>query len=215
MDYLVYIVCALLVPVINKTRYGWISGSIMILLLVIFQILCTTTDLPDNRILYCSVFTVIPYGLLTWLGYYYSDMSKKTKWILFCVSVVIFVLMSIVLGIEYGNFVLVSDYKYPAQLYYLSYSIPFIFLLFEFLPRLDKYQVSYLTQFISKSSLWIYLWHILALYMVKMFIKNNSYWWLQYILIVLIAVLSTWVQNKIIDLLFTKTKWKFLKFFKG
>lgn len=210
----VYIVCALLIPVIHKIKYDCSSVLLMVGLLIAFQCLCIFTNLSDNRILYCTIFTIIPYGFMTWLGYYYGDINKKTKIILGSLSVLTFVFSAIVLN-NNDKSLLISDYKYPAQIYYLSYALPFIFALFEFLPKFDKYPVSSVTKFISKSSLWIYLWHMLILYVVKMFIEDKSYWWLQYVLIVSISVFIVWLQNKIMDFLIIKTKWKWLNIFKG
>ena len=211
----VYIVCALLIPVINRLNSSVKMQGIMLLLFLAFQVLCSYTELAQNRILYCTLFTVIPYGFITYLGFFYSDMKTANKTLLAVGSALIFCVITAVLWYKDGAVFPINDYKYPAQIYFVSYAVPIIVLLFATLPKLDKYKTSRLVQFVSKSSLWIYLWHILVLYTVKMVIENASYWWLQYVLVILLSVLITWVQNKVVDYLIQRYKWNFLTIFKG
>lgn len=211
----VYIVCALLIPVVDKFKNRETGYGILILLLIVFQGLCSFTNLSDNRLLYCTVFTVIPYGAVTYLGYRYEDMTSKVKCYLAFGTTSVFVTTMAASWFINGRIFLITDYKYPAQLYFLCYAIPIILALFEYLPAFDKYKASGIVQFMSKSSLWIYLWHILVLYAVKMFIEDPSFWWLQYMIIVPVSVAITWVQNKVIDWLSTKLDWKLLAVFRG
>lgn len=211
----VYIVCALLIPIIDKMKFKAASKYMAIILLVLFQILCSFTTLKNNRFLYCTLFTVVPYGFITWLGYYYDNMSNRVKNFIICTSELVFLVAAVILYVRNDRFVPIADYKYPAQIYYLFYSIPIVFLLFRFMPYFDKYKISRMVQFISGSSLWIYLWHILILYAVKMFIEDPTYWWLQYILIVVASVFTAWIQNKVVDMISTKFEWKLLKVFRG
>ena len=158
---------------------------------------------------------MIPYGFITYLGFFYRDMKPKNKIVLSLGSVVVFAVITAALWYKDGTAFNITDYKYPAQIYFLSYALPIIFILLELLPRYDKFEPSRLVKFISKSSLWIYLWHILVLYAVKMFIENPSYWWVQYVIIVFVSTGITWVQNKIVDCLSSKYHFKFLRIFKG
>ena len=211
----VYIVCALLIPFVDKLNFSFKTQGCVVLLLILFQVLCSYTTLSENRILYCTVFTAIPYGIITYLGYFCCDMKSKNKIILSLGSAVIFCVTTAVLWYRGGFIFPISDYKYPAQIYFLCYAIPIIFVLFELLPMFDKYKISRLVQFISKSSLWVYLWHILVLYAVKMFIENPVFWWLQYVIIIFVSICITWIQNKVVDWLLLKFNWKLLKVFKG
>ena len=211
----VYIVCALLIPVVDKSKNGAAEYSIAIMLLMVYQLLCSFTDLSENRLLYCTVFTVIPYGFITYLGYHYEDMTTGMKKAVSLGSLCAFAMLFILLWRENGRIMPISDYKYPAQLYYLCYAIPFTFALFQIVPAFDAYETSGLVKFISRSSLWIYLWHILVLYAVKMVIENPAYWWLQYLIIVPVSVGITWVQNKVVDWLSTRLDWKLLTVFRG
>ena len=211
----VYIVCALLIPFIDKLKFTLKTQGVIALLLAIFQALCSFTALSENRILYCTFFTVVPYGFITYLGYYYRDMKAKTKCSLVLANSMLFAVATVLLWYCNNKLFPINDYKYPAQIYYLCYGISVIIILFQLLPALDKYKPSRIVAFISRSSLWIYLWHILVLYAVKMFVENPAYWWLQYVMVVFVSVCITWMQNKVIDWLLSKYKWKPLMVFKG
>lgn len=211
----VYIVCALLIPIVNKLNLKVGIQWALLLLLLVFQALCSRTDLANNRILYCSLFTIIPYGFFTYLGFFYCDMNTRNKSVLAAGSLIVFGVTTAILWYKDGVAFPITDYKYPAQIYFLSYAIPIIVALFEVLPTLDKYKPTRLIQFISKSSLWIYLWHILVLYAVKLFIENPALWWLQYIIVVFVSVIITWIQNRLVDYLLSRHELKFLTIFKG
>lgn len=211
----VYLVCAFIIPVTDKLKFSKTGLSCSIVLLLVFQFLCKFENLSDNRILYCTLYTVIPYGFITYLGYNYDDMTKKMRQAIGFSGMTVFIVCAVWLYFANDELVLISSCKYPAQIYYLSYSIPWIFILFAVMPKFDKHACSAPIRFISKSSLWIYLWHMLILYAVKMIITNHSYWWLQYILILIISTAVVWVQNKVVDYIFEKTNQKWLKIFKG
>ena len=212
----VYIVCALLIPIISRLNLKAKIQLAMLLFLFIYQVLCSCTDLAENRILYCSLFTIIPYGFITYLGFFYRDMKTKNKSVLVACSLIVFGIITAILWHKDGVAFPITDYKYPAQIYFLSYAIPIIVVLFETLPKFDRYNPSRLVQFISKSSLWIYLWHILVLYAVKLFIEDPAFWWLHYIIVIFVSVIITWIQNKTVEHLLSRyNKLKFLTIFKG
>ena len=211
----VYILCALLIPFISRLNLKASTQLAIFFLLFVFQILCSCTDLAENRLLYCSLFTIIPYGFITYWGFFYCDMNTKNKSILAAGSLIVFGIITVILWYKDGIAFPITDYKYPAQIYYLSYAIPIIVILFKVLPKFDNYKPTRLVQFISRSSLWIYLWHILVLYAVKLFIDNSALWWLQYIIVVFVSVIITWIQNKIVEYLMSKYNLKFLTIFKG
>ena len=211
----VYIVCALLIPIVNTLNLKAGIQWALISLLFVFQVFCSCTDLADNRILYCSLFTIIPYGFLTYWGFFYCDMNTKNKSVLAAGSLIVFGVITAILWYKDGLAFPISDYKYPAQIYFLCYAIPIIVVLLEVLPKFDKYKPSPLVQFISISSLWIYLWHILVLYAVKLFIEDSALWWLQYIIVIFVSVIITWIQNKTVEHLISRYKLKFLSIFQG
>ena len=67
---------------------------------------------------------------------------------------------------ETGHFVPTQEYKEPPTLYYLSYAILFVNLTYLLCRRFMRGR-NEVIEWISANSLWIYLWHIFALYLLK------------------------------------------------
>ena len=69
--------------------------------------------------------------------------------------------------------------------------------------------------FCSKSSLWIYLWHILFLKFTEKLLTNIN-WIIKFLIVLFGAVLITYIQNKLVDIL-EKTNFNknILKIFRG
>lgn len=210
----VYFVCSLMIPLVNKIGFG--SRRLLCVwgVIIIFELLCATTNLHENRALYISLFTMVPWGCVTYIGFYYDKFSNVQKRMLLLASLCSFVITAGWLFFKCGHFVPTNDYKYPARLYYLSYAFVFIVILFEVMSRVNIQKNSVIT-FISQSSLWIYLWHILFLYAVKLFITNDRLWIVQYVAIVLLSVFVTFIQNAIIARILKKRPNEFLKIFLG
>lgn len=210
----VYFICALLIPIIYKMGYGVKSNIAVILSLLCFEALCFFTNIEENRIVYITLLTIIPWGALTYFGFYFDKMSSKQKTFLAIANVLIYIISAIGLFVQNGSIVLTSEYKYPARIYYLSYAVPVI-ILFMCVLKDRKLKSNKFIGFVSGSSLWIYLWHILLLYVVKSIITNDSLWLLQYILILGLSILITYVQNIVVKFFMNKYNWKFLKVFLG
>ena len=85
------------------------------------------------------------------------------------------------------------------------------------MPKLQnmKLRENRVISFVSKSSLWIYLWHILILYVVKSLIENDNLWLVQYAAIVVLSVVVTLIQNLIVNKMLSKYPIDFLKIFLG
>ena len=85
------------------------------------------------------------------------------------------------------------------------------------MPKLQnmKLRENRVISFASKSSLWIYLWHILILYVVKILIENDNLWLVQYVAIVVLSVVVTLIQNLIVNKMLSKYPIDFLKVFLG
>ena len=78
-----------------------------------------------------------------------------------------------------------------------------------------KLKTNVVVNFLSRSSLWIYLWHILVLLVVGKL--HISFWPLNYILVVAVASLITYLQNRVVDYLSEKkmVSEEILKVFRG
>lgn len=210
----VYLVCAFLIPFVSKAGYNKRNVLLIFLFYLLFEIICCFTNIESNRLLYVTVLTVIPWGVVTYLGFYYDRISIVGKKFLILGIAAIFILLTVHLALLQGSFVMTNEYKYPARAYYLCFALPIVLILMELFRSL-KLKENRVIKFISESSLWIYLWHILVLYVVKSFIINDDLWLLQYLAIIIISIGITYIQNIIVKKLMSKYNIKFLKVFLG
>lgn len=128
----------------------------------LYQIECCWLNVIINDIL----FYMIPYGCLFGLGLSLPDFERKT---IITIASIFFILFSVFSCLIYSDhFVPTNKFKYPPRLYYLSYSIfasLSLFLIFNkktvnFIPN----KINKIILFVGSSTMWIYLWHILLLY---------------------------------------------------
>lgn len=139
------------------------------------------------------IFYMLPFGCIAGLGIYLLHATKKSIISLLAIFTGVFA----VLGFAYGphGFVPTQAYKYPPQLYYLSYALAasLVLYLLSFTTTFQKIFSTRAMKFISASSLWIYLWQIFFLFQVKI---NNFLF--EYIVIVFLSVLVTCGQKYLI-----------------
>lgn len=210
----VYYLCALLIPFIKKIGYSRIVIYVLLFLFIGYEILCMFTSVEENRLIYCTFLTAVPWGVITYFGFYYDELSRLQKEVIASASTLVFIVYSFVLKYYTGKFVLTSEFKYPARLYYLSFAFPIVLLLFEY-GRTLPLKANRIITFFSSSSLWVYLWHILFLYIVKLIIVDDSYWFFQYCLIIIMSSLITLLQRIVIRFFLNKHEIPFLKIFLG
>lgn len=197
---LIYLWCALLTPLLQKfkdCRNFWI---ILIIIAIVNEILMQFQILVQNRFVYYTIFSAIPYGLFMVIGIKYNTLSFKEKKRLFICSIFLFIVLTVVHLFRYdGEYLLVSSYKYPAKIYFFSYSLPIIIILIEALKKIEstipKFRV---IEFISRHSLWIYLWHIFFLAIVN-YVLTIDNWIVAYSVVISLSVFFTYIQNLIIN----------------
>lgn len=210
----VYFVCALIVPIIKKIGFREHSLIFVVALLFVYEMVCVATNLSEIRVLYITLFTIVPWGSVTYVGFYYDLMTKTQKRWLLMMFAILFCIYTCYLRMIYGYFVPINDFKYPARLYYLSYAFTIVLILMQKLQNM-KLKENPVISFVSKSSLWIYLWHILILYVVKIVIENDNFWLVQYVNIVTLSVMVTFIQNIIVNKILSKYHVNFFKVFLG
>ena len=107
-----------------------------------------------------------------------------------------------------------QEYKYPFRLYYLSYALfvsTILILIFRCKTLLNIFN-NKIILFISKHSLWIYLWHILCLYFLK---PINMNFILKFIIVTVISCIITYIQSIVVNKLNGKINKEILNIFKG
>ncbi|MBB3108539.1 peptidoglycan/LPS O-acetylase OafA/YrhL [Paenibacillus phyllosphaerae] len=108
----------------------------------------------------------IGYGLIAAFGIRLKLFSKKEIKVLTAIFFVLFVTLYFV-----HNHAPTQQFKYPPMLYYMAYGLLVSLLLYQILQVKWIYRIlnNKFVLFVSKTSLWLYFWHIIPIYFVKLF----------------------------------------------
>ena len=215
---LIYLYSAMLIPLFARIKLS-IKGIVIVsVTYIIYEIAYYKIGLSDGilkNFIDTTFYYIIPYGVLTYLGYNYSSMKKKTKCIIVLISLIVFTSLAIYYYISMGKLQLVEIAKYPPRIYYLSYGIACSFVLLLLCEKYDnKIYCNKIMRFISTHSLWIYLWHILVLFVYDK-LKLSNVWFVKLIIVYTISIIVVIVVNKFLDLLEKSHKVSFLKYLRG
>lgn len=208
----VYVLCTFMLPFIVKFKK--INNTRLLITIFILYVLYELSVNflgTDNPIMNYIIYYLIPYGIVcTYIGTNLEKANNKKLKFYILISLSIFLLLAVILFITEGHFVLTNVYKYPPQLYYLSFAIGISILLYYFIDRKNIFNVkeklnkSYIV-FISKHSMWIYLWHIPFVYITNLLMTNYN-WIIRYIIVLSGGILLTYIQNLIVRKLKIKNK---------
>lgn len=113
----------------------------------------------------------IGYGLVAAFGMRLKLLSKKELYAWTGAFFVIFLFFS-----WYYNFNSTQHYKYPPQLYYISYGMfvsLFLYIAF-FIKPIQSFFNNKFIMFIARNSIWLYFWHIIFIYLLKFFGEELS-----------------------------------------
>lgn len=210
----VYLSTSIFIPTLNFLKFNVKNRVIMILIFIFYEFLVSYTQISESRFLYNTALTIIPWYYVSYLGFNFNKMKRNDKCFIYSIGLAYFLAFSLIIFYKTNSFPFTFQYKYPPTLYYFSYSVPASILLFDIFRSL-KFNHNSIVNFISRSSLWVYLWHILVLYIVKYIVYNDKLWFIQYIMIVFFSIFITFIQNCIIKYLIYKYNFKFLNVFLG
>ena len=213
--FLIYLYSAMLVPFFNKTGHSLKWLIVIVLSYILYELACYFEIGTQYKILDTTFFYIIPYGILTYLGYNYSKYTLKTKYTIAISSFLIFVALAVYYWVINGSPQYVQIAKYPPRLYYLCYGITCSFGMLIFCEKhyLKLYD-NRLIIYISNHSMWIYLWHILLLTTYKA-MHLPEIWYIKLFSIYLVAILMVFVINKLLDYIDSKHKFIFLNYLRG
>ena len=207
-----YIILAFLTPFALKFSAMDISNFKYFLILVLLYMLYESglyflseyiaDDL--NQFFNTVIFVLFPYAVLYMYGIRLGLLTDKQIICVVICSFLLFLILSYVKYCDVGHFVPTQYFKYPPTIYYLSYAffaLNLIYLLCRNLPRLGG-RVETVVVWLSSNSLWIYLWHIMALYLCSYTIGDNvngfSGFLIKFIFILVFGVTMTYMQRLII-----------------
>lgn len=212
---LIYLYSALLIPLYSKIKLSYRSILCIVTIYLLYELSYYFRIGTENKFIDTTFYYIIPYGVLTFLGYHYHKIKNSYKVMLILTSFTLFIGCGIYYWNEYGSFRLVSIAKYPPRIYYLAYGIAISFILLMICEKWScKLYSNTVVRFISKNSLWIYLWHILVLDVYN-FLPLPDIWYIKLMIVSITAGSIVFVVNKTIDLIETKFSFPLLKYLKG
>lgn len=212
----VFLLVALLNPVLlmmskkvnSNVNYFLILTAVYLVYLVLVQVLHVLDGFSD--ILYRSVVLyTIGYGLIAAIGIRIKQLSRKEIGALTVLFLCIYVFLMF-----QNDFALTSIAKYPPTMYYLSYAFFASLFLYLLLDRKMIYKIfdNKFISFNSENSFWIYLWHIIPVYIISLF--GNDIPFIEYnfvtrlLFVFSIACLLTILQNRLTSNSFFRNKSK-------
>ena len=213
---LIYIYSAIMIPICYKVKninIGTISAIIM--LYVVYEVLYFYQIGIEYKFIETILYYFVPYGIVTFIGYNYYLLCKKHRFIIITTCMCLFVTMGLYYYNKLGSIQNIQISKYPPRIYYLSYGIAVSFILLEIFRSLDlKIYTNRIVCFVSKHSLWIYLWHILAIDIYNKFLFS-SVWYIKFIGVYLIAITIVIIINIFLDKTKLDSKIKGLRYLRG
>lgn len=212
---LIYLYSALTVPLFNKIKTSKTGLLCVIFMYIIYEILYYFNVCTDNKIINTTFYYIVPYGVLTYLGYNYRRMTNQKKLCIVFISFVLFVGMAIFYRYKFGELQLVQISKYPPRLYYMSYGITVSLMLMMLCENINlKIYNSKIIQFTSKHSMWIYLWHIIILTIYSA-LRLPNIWYIKFIVVYFASIIVVLFVNKILDIIEKKKSFKIFCYLRG
>lgn len=204
----IYILCAISVFILMHIKKY--KKIIVIALFIIYEILYYTIG-NANLFLQYEIYYIIPFGFLCiYIGMKLNEWNNKKIIVVVAICLLIFALLFTCFYITKGEFVKISDYKYPPRMYYLSYGIGISLILYYLFERKNLFNIkeklnNKLITFIGRHTMWIYLWQIFYLNTFA-FVKCEVKWYIKFTYLVVMSVLTTYAQSKIVEKLNIKNK---------
>jgi len=199
----VYFLCALLTPLFHYIYQRDKNGKFVVIYSIIilcYEVMCYKGIVGKCIILDYSIGYIIPYGFAYYLGgaFHYFLEEKKCIRLAF-LNVIVCISIFIVLYIKEDAWIMTSEYKYPARLYYLSYGLSVSLLTIMILRKFDrKIKRMTLVKFIGSHSLWLYLWHIFIIKIERTVFPEIN-WLIQYLGLVIASLMITYIWSLAVE----------------
>ncbi len=212
---LIYLYSAALVPLLDSRPLSWKSFLPVAAAYLVYEVAYYLKLGTDVRFIDTTFYYIVPYGALTWLGVHYREMGKGLRRAIPVAALAVFIAMALVYRARTGAFYSAQNVKYPPRIYFLSYGVMCTFALLWFCEkfRLRLYSAP-LVRWIASHSMWIYLWHILALSVVDR-LGLPQIWWLKLAIVYPAAALFTLAVNRCLDAVGRKRCPAFFKYLRN
>ena len=209
----IFLLMALIIPLLDKVlkNVRFIVVMISIFIILIAQsIIANLSGYIDNsifRFLFDEIILyMVGYSPLVILGLkikQFKTVEVTATLILLSIGVMICLMNND------WNFT-PNKFKYPPVSLYLMYGLFASCLLWSVKPILGKYITIDGFNYLSKNSMWIYLWHIVPVYMITPIDWIENTWFLRYMIVIFFAIGLYFFYSKIIGFFPEKLR-KFLQ----
>lgn len=144
---------------------------------------------------------MIPYALIFSLGIKAVNMNKRGIIKLAVVNGIVFFSCAIFFFVEKGHFVGTQIFKYPPRIYYVSYALMIIFILYEIREHIVIWfrylNLLNIATFIGRHTMWMYFWHIIMLLIFKE--ENDKLFY--FTMVYIATIIITYIQSKSVSYL--------------
>lgn len=165
---------------------------------IVFETFCDNHNFSEEITIAYSFIEAVPYLFYFLVGSAISLMDKKSLIFASFAAAAIFLCLALYYKCQTGAFINTQHFKYPPRLYYNSYALFIILILWsirEQISTITKYlHINSIITFIGVNSIWIYFWHIIVLEFAD-FITMP--WYTRFLLVLTIGGGLTYVQVKI------------------
>ncbi len=231
----VFVLIAIASPILLQIRNKFSnSKSFLICLAVIYScyefllfllnVYSSNLEFPEfiNFIIFYLVINLLfydlPYSCIFGIGLVIKNIKPSQIFLLALGLFGVFVTLGIYYYQQNGFFVPTQRYKLLPQLYYVSYGISMSLFVYLIVDKLYKhlfalFDNSFLTQiivFISSSSLWIFLWHIVFLNCLDIWVNlfpNLRHYSIKYLVVLVLSIGTTWIQKQVVGTIVERTAW--------
>lgn len=140
------------------------------------------------------IYYIVAYAIPFFIGMYLGKNKNRIRSLLFW-SILCFAFTQIFIIIQGGGFE-PNFYKYPPELYYLSYGISCSVIIYYMVPNMAPTKITLVIKWLSKNSLVFYLVHVFWVVWLTTAINSLKLtiidiFWMKYILVVLLTTVTT------------------------
>lgn len=195
----VFLTMALIIPLLHRLLSGLSYFAYLMAIsttIAVQQLLVPIVDAIPNRFISFAVYEIllftVGYSALAAVGLRIARLTQVQLITLASIAAIAIIAYVVVFGTFNPQ-----DYKYPPHSLYIAYGIfvPAVLMLAK--PWLVPIARHSIIEYLSRNSMWIYLWHIVPVFALER-IHVCGLWLGRYILVVAIAIIFTHLYHCII-----------------
>lgn len=200
----VFLIIMLLTPLLilleRQVKSNWSFICLIATLFVVQYLVTEVITFPHSQIVTVVGIYIfyLAYSIPFLVGLRLRSAPKKSQWLLVLILVIAFGSMSTYLYITQGDWLIMQNYKYPPQPYFLLWGTLISSLLWvtkEWWQRLFEWKW---VLFIAQNTIWIYLWHIPIVNITMKYLADAG-WFTRFIVVYGLALFIFYLQSRLID----------------